>query len=71
MDDDLCRRCGEVRRLHTEHGECRGVYFAMCAEPGCVLAADHPPGEHRQHRVSLLACPHNVPNFGPSCPICD
>lgn len=19
----------------------------------------------------MLACPHNVPNFGPSCPICD
>ena len=43
----------------------------MCPDPGCVLAADHPAGEHREHRVSLLACPHNVPNFGPPCPICD
>lgn len=43
----------------------------MCDEPDCVLAARHPPGEHRQRRVSMLACPHNVPNFGPECPICD
>ncbi len=43
----------------------------MCEEPGCVLAADHPAGEHRERRVSQLACPHNVPNFGPDCPICD
>lgn len=22
-------------------------------------------------RVSMLACPHGVPNFGPECPVCD
>ena len=43
----------------------------MCQEPGCVLAAGHSPGGCRQRRVSMLACPHNVPNFGPECPICD
>jgi hypothetical protein len=43
----------------------------MCSTPGCVLAAGHPPGRHRQRRVSALACPHNVPNFGAPCPICD
>lgn len=43
----------------------------MCEEPGCVLADGHRLGEHREHRVSMLACPHNVPNFGPCCPICD
>ncbi|QGF20205.1 hypothetical protein SEA_SIXAMA_26 [Gordonia phage Sixama] len=36
----------------------------------CVLAANH-PGEHQKTRVSALACPHNVPNFGPPCGICD
>ncbi|SKI79279.1 Uncharacterised protein [Mycobacteroides abscessus subsp. massiliense] len=45
--------------------------IAMCQEPGCVLATDHPPGEHQGRRVSMLACPHNVPNFGPECPTCD
>lgn len=43
----------------------------MCEHPECVLAAGHPEGQHRQHRVTMLACPHNVPNFGPACPICD
>lgn len=43
----------------------------MCQEPNCVLAAGHPPDKHAQRRVSMLACPHNVPNFGPECPICD
>ena len=43
----------------------------LCDEPGCVLAKGHPKGEHRERRVSMLACPHNVPNFGPSCGICD
>lgn len=43
----------------------------MCQEPGCVLWSGHPPGEHRERRGSLLACPHNIPNFGPPCPVCD
>jgi hypothetical protein len=48
-----------------------GVFVEMCPKKGCVLAASHPKGKHRSYRVSMLACPHNVPNFGPSCPICD
>lgn len=24
-----------------------------------------------ERRASALACPHNVPNFGPDCPVCD
>ena len=47
------------------------VEIEMCPEPGCVIAAGHPPGKHVERRVSMLACPHNVPNFGPECPICD
>lgn len=49
----------------------KGNVIEMCREPGCVLAADHRGGEHRSYRVSQFACPHNVPNFGPECPICD
>lgn len=47
------------------------VEIEMCPEPGCVLAAGHPSGKHAGRRVTMLACPHNVPNFGPECPICD
>jgi hypothetical protein len=47
------------------------VVIGMCQEPNCVIWAGHPKGEHRSYRVSQLACPHNVPNFGPSCPVCD
>ncbi|QEM41496.1 hypothetical protein SEA_FORZA_27 [Gordonia phage Forza] len=36
----------------------------------CILAAGH-PGKHSKVRVSKLACPHNIPNFGPPCGICD
>ena len=43
----------------------------ICPEPDCVLAAGHPKDKHASRRVSMLACPHNVPNFGPECPICD
>lgn len=50
-----------------------GNEIKMCKKSGCVLAADHVTRgqEHTTRRVSLMACPHNVPNFGPSCPICD
>lgn len=61
----------------TENGEKslpkdkHGNEIAMCKRSGCVLAADHPKGQHRTRRVSMLACPHNVPNFGPPCSVCD
>lgn len=48
-----------------------GVFVEMCEKKDCVLAANHPKGKHRSYRVSLMACPHNIPNFGPSCPVCD
>lgn len=47
------------------------IEVEMCDEPLCVLAAKHPAGKHAERRMSMLACPHNVPNFGPDCPICD
>jgi len=76
-----CLRCGDAL---TEDHECKrskpkvivmsnGNHVEMCSKPGCVLAADHIDrgAEHASRRVSMLACPHNVPNFGPPCPICD
>jgi hypothetical protein len=61
----------EKKRVTMALGDQVTVEVEMCQDPGCVLAAGHPPGEHRERRVSMLACPHNVPNFGPACPICD
>lgn len=72
-----CLGCGDAA---TEDHRCKRVRVVvmpngnrveMCQEPDCVLAADHPEGKHRPNRVSLLACPHNIPNFGPPCRICD
>lgn len=59
------------KRVTMKLGDRVTVEVPMCEEKGCVLAAGHPPGEHRERRVTMLACPHNVPNFGPECPICD
>jgi hypothetical protein len=61
----------EKNRVTMHLGDAVTVEMDMCQETGCVLAAGHPPNKHAQRRVSMLACPHNVPNFGPECPICD
>lgn len=51
----------------------KGNEIEMCQYEGCVMAAIHVDWgrPHAIRRGSALACPHNVPNFGPSCPICD
>lgn len=45
----------------------------MCLHDGCVLYAGHVDRGwgHATRRFSQLACPHNVPNFGPGCQVCD
>ncbi len=61
----------EKKRVTMALGDQVTVEVEMCQDPECALAAGHPPGKHRERRMSMLACPHNVPNFGPECPICD
>ena len=58
-----------IYKLETRDGTT--ISIEMCPEPKCVLADGHPPGKHAERRVSMLACVHNIPNFGPECPICD
>lgn len=52
-DEDGCRRCGDVRRLHSTHGECRGEFTENHVMHRCPLHGDRPEMQHEDAICNL------------------
>lgn len=59
---------GFTRARRLDRIEARLAALEAKPEP---VKADVPAEPEVPRRVSMLACPHGVPNFGPECPVCD